>query len=59
MNLEDYLDMALEKATEYLKDKEEIEVNKIIDNTKREYGYQELRKIATLSNGEAIYKPID
>lgn len=52
MDLDDYFNMVVEKVTEYLKDKEEIEVNKGIDNIKREYGYRELRTIAVFSNGE-------
>ena len=36
----------------------EDKVNDIIDNIKREYGYIELTRIATMSNGEAIYKKI-
>ena len=36
----------------------EDKVNEIIDNIKREYGYIELKRISTLSNGEAIYKQI-
>ena len=36
----------------------ESKVNDIIDNIKREYGYIELKRISTFSNGEAIYKQI-
>ena len=36
----------------------ESKVNEIIDNIKREYGYIELKRISTFSNGEAIYKQI-
>lgn len=36
----------------------EDKVNDIIDNIKREYGYIELKRISTFSNGEAIYKQI-
>lgn len=36
----------------------ESKVNEIIDNIKREYGYIELKRISTFSNGETIYKQI-
>lgn len=36
----------------------EDKVNDIIDNIKREYGYIELKRISTFSNGESIYKQI-
>lgn len=47
-----------DKIEDYILPKIEDKVNEIIDNIKREYGYIELTRIATLSNGEAIYKKI-
>ena len=36
----------------------EDKVNEIIDKIKQEYGYTELTRVATFSNGESIYKRI-
>ena len=47
-----------DKIEDYILPKIESKVNDIIDNIKREYGYIEFTRIATLSNGEAIYKQI-
>ena len=47
-----------DKIEEYILPKIECKVNQIIDNIKREYGYTELKRLATFSNGEAIYKEV-
>ena len=36
----------------------ESKVNEIIDKIKKEYGYPELTRVATFSNGESIYKEV-
>lgn len=48
----------IDKIEEYILPKIEDKVNDIIDNIKQKYGYPELKRVATFSNGEAIYKQI-
>ena len=47
-----------DRLDNFILPKIESKVNEIIDNIKREYGYIELKRISTFSNGEAIYKQI-
>ena len=47
-----------DRLDDFILPKIESKVNDIIDDIKREYGYTELKRIATFSNGEAIYKQI-
>lgn len=47
-----------DRLDNFILPKIEDKVNDIIDNIKREYGYIELKRISTFSNGEAIYKQI-
>lgn len=58
MDIDDYVEKATEKVGEYLAEKEEKEVNEYIDNLKKEYGYEEVCRVATLSNGETIYRKV-
>lgn len=55
-NIDNYVEKATEKVGEYLAKKEEKEVNEYIDKLKEEYGYKEVFRVATLSNGETIYR---
>lgn len=56
--IEDYFDAKCDELLEYLVDKEEKEVNKIIDNIKEVYGYKEYRTIGCFSNGEAVIEEV-
>lgn len=47
-----------DKIEDYILPKIESKVNQIINDIKREYGYIELTRISTFSNGEAIYRQI-
>lgn len=47
-----------DKIEDYILPKIECKVNTIINDIKREYGYIELTRISTFSNGEAIYRQI-
>lgn len=58
LSLSKDFDAILGKIEDYILPKIESKVNEIIDNIKREYGYIELKRISTFSNGEAIYKQI-
>lgn len=58
MDIDDYVEAATEKVGEYLAEKEEKEVNEYIDNLKKEYGYEEVYRVATFSNGETIYRKV-
>lgn len=58
MDIDDYVEAATEKVGEYLAEKEEKEVNEYIDNLKKEYGYEEVCRVATFSNGETIYRKV-
>lgn len=51
-------DAILGKIEDYILPKIESKVNEIINDIKRKYGYIELTRVSTLSNGEAIYKKI-
>ena len=55
MDIDDYVEKATEKVGEYLAKKEEKEVNEYIDKLKEGYGYEEVCRFATFSNGETIY----
>ena len=57
-DIDDYVEKATEKVGEYLAKKEEKEVNEYIDKLKEEYGYKEVCRVATFSNGETIYQKI-
>lgn len=48
----------IDKIENFILPKIESKVNQIINDIKREYGYIELTRISTFSNGEAIYKKI-
>ncbi len=48
----------IELIDDYLKEREEKEINKILDNIKKEYGYTELSVYARFSNGETIYQEV-
>ena len=58
MDIDDYVENATEKVGEYLAKKEEKEVNEYIDKLKEEYGYEEVCRFATFSNGETIYQKV-
>lgn len=58
MDIEEYLENAYELLTDYLRSVEEIEVNKVLDKIRDEYGYDEVRRIGIASNGEAFYQKI-
>lgn len=58
MDIDDYVEKATEKVGEYLSEKEEKEVNEYIDKLKEEYGYEEVCRVATFSNGETIYRKV-
>lgn len=58
MDIDDYVEKATEKVGEYLAEKEEKEVNEYIDKLKEEYGYEEVCRVATFSNGETIYQKV-
>ena len=58
MGIENYLENAYELLTDYLRSVEEIEVNKVLDKIKEEYGYEEVTCIGRASNGEAFYQKI-
>jgi len=57
-DIDDYVENATEKVGEYLAKKEEKEVNEYIDKLKEEYGYEEVCRVATFSNGETIYRKV-
>ena len=52
------LEQIIDKLDNLILPKIEDKVNDIIDNIKQVYGYTELKRISTFSNGEAIYKRI-
>ena len=58
MDIEDYLEQAYEKLTNYLREKEEIKVNDCLDRIKQAYGYEEYKTASIMSNGEAIYRKV-
>ena len=58
MDIDDYVEKASEKVGEYLAKKEEKEVNEYIDKLKEEYGYEEVCRVATFSNGETICRKV-
>lgn len=57
-DLEMWLQNAYEKVTDYLKECEAKECNKVIDQIKEDYGYEEYCCVATFSNGEGVYKKV-
>lgn len=57
-DINDYVEKATEKVGEYLAKKEEKEVNEYIDKLKEGYGYEEVCRFATFSNGETIYQKV-
>ena len=58
MDIEDYLEQAYAKLTNYLREQEEIKVNDCLDRIKQTYGYEEYKTECIMSNGEAIYKKV-
>lgn len=58
MDIDDYVEKATEKVGEYLAEKEAVKVNKFIDGLKQLHGYEEVERMATFSNGEAIYRKV-
>ena len=58
MDIDGYVEKATEKVGEYLAKKEEKEVNEYIDKLKEEYGYEEVCKVVTFSNGETICRKV-
>lgn len=57
-DLECWLSNAVEKITDYLKECEAKECNKIIDQIKEDYGYVEVRCVGRFSNGECLYEKV-
>lgn len=57
-DFECWLSNAVEKITDYLKEIEANECNKIIDQIKEEYGYEEICCIGRFSNGEGVYQKV-
>lgn len=57
-DLEVWLENAYAKITEYIKECEIKQCDKIIDQIKAEYGYEEYGCVATFSNGEGVYKKV-
>lgn len=55
----DWYDNMIENVTEYLAEQEEIQVNKAIDQIKKEYGFIELATAWRASNGETGYRIIN
>lgn len=58
MDIDSYLEVAYVKLLDYLRKKEEKEVNKYLDNLRDYYGYEEIVCIGVASNGEGFYKKI-
>ena len=58
MDIDTYVEKATQKVGEYLAEKESIKVNEYIDELKNLYGYEEVCKVATFSNGETIYQKV-
>ena len=58
IDIDDYVEKATEKVGEYLAEKEAVKVNKFIDGLKQLHGYEEVERMATFSNGEAIYRKV-
>lgn len=50
------IEEAFDKCFKWMREVEEKQVNKVIDGIAQSYGYQECRRVATFSNGEAIYQ---
>lgn len=57
-DLDCWLSNAVEKITEYLKEIEANECNKVIDQIKKDYGYEEICCIGRFSNGECVYERV-
>lgn len=57
-DLECWLSNAVEKITDYLKECEAKECNKIIDQIKEDYGYVEVCCVGRFSNGECLYEKV-
>lgn len=57
-SLEDYIEDAYEKISDYLAEQEEDDVNKKLDEIKQYYGYKEYGRVGTFSNGETLYREI-
>lgn len=58
-DIDDYIEEATEKVGEYLAEREAVEVNEYIDKLKEDYGYEEVCKVVTFSNGETIYRKVE
>ena len=57
-DLECWLSNAVEKITDYLKECEAKDCNKIIDQIKEDYGYIEVCCVGRFSNGECLYEKV-
>lgn len=57
-DLECWLENAYEKITDYLKEQEAKECNKVIDQIKEDYGYEEVCCVGRFSNGECLYEKV-
>ena len=58
MDIDEYLENAYEKLTDYLREKEENKINAYLDRVKKMYHYDEIICIGRASNGEAFYKKV-
>lgn len=57
-DLECWLSNAVEKITDYIKECEAKECNKVIDQIKEDYGYVEVCCVGRFSNGECLYEKV-
>ena len=55
---DEWIESAYEKLTDYLREREEANVNKCLDQIKQAYGYEEVKRVATMSNGCTIYENV-
>ena len=58
VQIDTYVENAMEKVGEYLAEMEEVKVNKFIDGLKQLHGYEEVFCYCKASNGEAFYKKV-
>ena len=58
MEIQYYLDEAMEKIADYLAEIEEKEVLSVMDKIKQKYGYKEITCVGRFSNGEALYEEV-
>ncbi len=57
--IEDFFEDCLEILIEKAMDVEKVKVNEHLDKILSDYGYSELKKIGTFSNGSGIYEKIN